>query len=179
MKFWLFMLKRDRIAYLIQAAELAVVYVLLALSASCILQTAGISQGSYNGDAVTLFCYIACAALTLYFFTVSLNYAVNFGKSSALYATALVCGATKGVLLKAKTLCLLSAYGAAFLTGACVCVALNFRYLAEDGIRFFTFGGQGIASAAYILLWLFNFVADVVFIDSVGNKKFTGGGENG
>lgn len=157
-------MKREEAAFALIATELAAVYILLNLSASCIIQSAETFGGERNDDAVTLFSYIAVAAVALYAFTVSLQYVRNYGKNEGYYRVLIVLGATKDVVVSVRLVCLASVYGAALAAGAVTATGLDFRYLPEDGIRYFTFEGQGVALAAYLTMFAVNAAADTAFV---------------
>lgn len=158
------MMKREAAAFALIAAELAAVYILLNLSASCIILSAEAFGGERNDDAVTLFSYIAVAAVALYAFTVSLQYVRNYGKNEGYYRVLTLLGATKDVIVSVRLACLASVYGAALVAGAATVTGLDIRYLSEDGIRFFTFTGQGVAFVVYTMMFAVNAATDAVFV---------------
>lgn len=174
---YFYMLRKNIVYAIAVAIELVAVYILLNLSFSCILQSGTIEYK--NGDAVTLFAYIAAAAMALYVFTVAIQNVVGYARNSRFYQVSVAMGATKKLLIKTRIAYGASIYGIALAVGAIVVLWFDFDQLKEDGIMFFTFEGHGITFAVYVMLYALNTVADVVAVKrSDVLKDLLGGTDN-
>ncbi len=175
---YLYMLKKNIVYAVTVAIELVAVYILLNLSFSCILQTGSTAEQS-NSDALTIFGYIAAAALALYIFTVAVQSVVSYGRNSRFYQVSVALGATKKLLAKSVTAYDSTVYGSAFVIGFFIVLILDINQLKEDGIKFFTFSGHAITFAVYVALFALNTLADVFAVkNSNVLKDLLGGTDN-
>ena len=164
MALYLHLIKRNIKYAIVVAVELTAVYILLNLCFSLILQSAADYGGEKNTDAITLFGYIAVAALALYVFTVAIQNVVGYRKNSRFYQVSVALGATKKQLVRAKVLYGATVYGIALAIAFIITLSLDLKEMDEDGIRFFTFAGQGVAFAVYEVLYVLNALADAYAI---------------
>lgn len=174
---YLYMLRKNIVYAIAVTVELVAVYILLNLSFSCILQSGTIEQE--NGDAVTLFSYIAAAAMALYVFTVAIQNVVGYARNSRFYQVSVAMGATKKLLVKSRIAYGSTVYGVALFAGIAIVLWFDFDQLKEDGIKFFTFAGHGITFAVYVILYALNTLADVIAVKrSDVLKDLLGGTDN-
>lgn len=180
MKIYRYILKKNLIYAVIVALELAAVYVLLNLSFSLILQSGKNSSDGGNSDSLTLFSYIAIAAIALYAFTVAIQNVVGYVRTSRFYQICVALGATKKLLSQAKASYTLTVYGAAFVVAGAVCLALDAKEAAEGpGIKFFTYAGHGVTLAIYAVLTAINVAVEIYVVRrSDALKELLGGTDN-
>src|SRR5699024_2992486 len=82
----------------------------------------------------------------------------------SFYQVSVALGATKKQLVRAKVLYGATVYGIAFAIDFIITLSLDLKEMDEDGIRFFTFAGQGVAFAVYEVLYVLNALADAYAI---------------
>lgn len=164
MELLFFIIKKDKISFVILMIELAIIYLLFNLSFSCILQSVKLFGGEQNDDAVTIFSYIVVAAITIYFFTIALQNVIDYNKNKNFYQICLSLGASKNTLLLARVAFLLTIYSIAFCVGFIIALFLDLKYIKEDGIKFYTFSGQVVSIAVYIFLLIINIIVEIGFI---------------
>lgn len=180
MDIYRYMLRKNLVYAIIVAFELVAVYSLLNLSFSLLLQSGNMYGDGDNTDSMTLFSYIAVAAVALYFFTVAIQNVVGYERTSRFYQICIAMGATKKSLVKAKAAYTFTVYGCAFVLGAIICLALDVKE-AKDGIglKFFTYAGHGLTFAVYIVLTAINIAADIFFVKKADAlKELLGGTDN-
>lgn len=171
-------IKKNLTYTIIATIELIIVYILLNLSFSCILQSGG-DNGVVNSDSLTIFGYIAVAAIALYIFTVAVQTVVNYSKTAMFYQISVSLGANIKMLIRLRFGYNSTVYGCAFTVGFIVATLLDLNQLKEDGIRFFTFAGQGITIAVYVCLFILNSLLDIYAVKKCNVlKELLGGTDN-